>query len=97
MPPKWPQGAPESDEETPLLRDVHPLRKETSLPVIQILLLLLLQLSEPITSFSIRPYVNQVRSSIPVAYIFDDVSLSLSASSQSLVVMKKRSDTTQGY
>ncbi|KAN0136115.1 major facilitator superfamily [Lactarius tabidus] len=66
MPPKWPQGAPESDEETPLLRDVHPLRKETSLPVIQILLLLLLQLSEPITSFSIRPYVNQLVRELPI-------------------------------
>ena len=35
MSPKWPQGAPDSDEETPLLRDVHPLGKEIPLPVVQ--------------------------------------------------------------
>lgn len=70
MSPKWPQGAPDSDEETPLLRDFHPLGKEISLPVVQILLLLLLQLSEPITSFSIKPYVNHVCSSISVTYLF---------------------------
>jgi hypothetical protein len=64
MPHKRSQGTP--DEETPLLRDGNLQRKETPLPLAQILVLLLLQLSEPITSSSIRPYINQVRSSIPI-------------------------------
>ena len=59
-------GIPESDEDTPLLHEVNPLGEETPLPIAQILVLLLLQLAEPITSFSIKPYINQVRSSIPV-------------------------------
>jgi hypothetical protein len=53
------QGAP--DEETSLLRDGKPQRKETPLTLAQILVLLLLQLCEPITSQSIKPYINQVR------------------------------------
>jgi hypothetical protein len=51
----------EPEEATPLLRDENPPRKETPLPFAQILVLLLLQLTEPITSLSIRPYINQVR------------------------------------
>ncbi|KAN0136118.1 MFS general substrate transporter [Lactarius tabidus] len=58
------QGAP--DEETSLLRDGKPQRKETPLPLAQILVLLLLQLCEPITSQSIRPYINQLVSELPV-------------------------------
>ena len=56
------KGAPsEADEESYLLRDGKPKRKETPLPLAQILVLLLLQLCEPITSQSIKPYINQVR------------------------------------
>jgi hypothetical protein len=54
---------PETEEGTPLLGDAITPRKETPLPVTQVLILLLLQLSEPISSLSIRPYINQVRSS----------------------------------
>ena len=80
------QGAP--DEETPPLRDGNPRREETPLPLAQILILLLLQLSEPITSQSIKPYINQVRSSIPLTYVVDNVRLSLLVNSQLLVVTK---------
>jgi hypothetical protein len=66
MSPKRFQGAPEPEEETPLLRDGSASRKETPLPITQILVLLLLQLCEPITSQSINPYINQVRSPIPI-------------------------------
>jgi hypothetical protein len=62
MSPRKSQG-PNPEEETPLLRDENPLRKETPLPITQILVLLLLQVSEPLMSFSIRPYINEVRSS----------------------------------
>ena len=62
MPPNRSQGTP--DEETPLLHDEYASRKETPLPVTQIVVLLLLQLSEPITSLSISPYISQVRPSI---------------------------------
>jgi hypothetical protein len=60
------QGIPEPEEETPLLRGENPIRKETPLPITQILVLLLLQTTEPLMSFSIRPYINQVRSSISI-------------------------------
>ncbi|KAF8267053.1 major facilitator superfamily domain-containing protein [Lactarius quietus] len=59
-------GAREPEEESPLLRDANPLRKETPLPTSQILILLLLLLSEPITSSSIRPYINQLVSELSV-------------------------------
>jgi hypothetical protein len=49
-----------ADEETPLLHSGHAPRRKTPLPTTQILVLLLLQLAEPITSLSINPYVNQV-------------------------------------
>ena len=62
MPPNRSQGIP--DEETPLLRDGNASRKETPLPVTQIVVLLLLQLAEPITSLSINPYISQVCPSI---------------------------------
>ena len=67
MPLQRPQGTP--DEETPLLRDTNAPRKETPLPITQIVVLLLLQLSEPITSLSINPYINEVRTSIPIAQV----------------------------
>jgi hypothetical protein len=97
MPPKRSQRSPDPEEETPLLRDTNPLPKETPLPITQILVLLLLQLTEPITSSSIRPYINQVRSLILITKIVSDVRLSLSVNFQSLVVMKGRSDITPGY
>ncbi|KAF8267045.1 major facilitator superfamily domain-containing protein [Lactarius quietus] len=64
MPPKRSQGTP--DEETPLLRDGNVPRKETPLPITQIFVLLLLQLSEPIMSLSINPYINQLVRELPV-------------------------------
>jgi hypothetical protein len=64
MSPRGSQGVPEADEEMPLLRDGDLLIKETPLPMTQILVLLLLQLSEPITSLSINPYIHEVRSPI---------------------------------
>ena len=54
------------DEETSLLSDGNLEPKETPLPLAQILVLLLLQLCEPITSQSIKPYINQVCSVISV-------------------------------
>lgn len=96
MPQKRSQDVPEPEEATPLLRDGNPPRKETPLPITQIAVLLMLQLTEPITSRSINPYINQVRSSILMIQIINDVRLSLSAGYQSLVVTKRRSDTTQG-
>ena len=62
MSPKTSHRTPEPEEATPLLRDGKPPRKETPLPITQIVVLLILQLSEPITSLSIRPYINEVRS-----------------------------------
>lgn len=63
MSPSRLQGNPESqpEEGTPLLSDLNPPRAETPLPVTQVLILLLLQLCDPITSLSINPYINQVR------------------------------------
>jgi hypothetical protein len=52
---------PQPEEGTPLLSDSNLPREETPLPVTQIIVLLLLQLCEPITSLSINPYINQVR------------------------------------
>ncbi|KAH9036525.1 MFS general substrate transporter [Lactarius pseudohatsudake] len=40
--------------------------EETPLPITQIVVLLLLQLTEPITSLSIRPYINQLVSELPI-------------------------------
>jgi len=90
------QGTPEPQEETPLLRGRNAPRTETPLPITQIVVLLLLQLCEPITSLSINPYINQVCPSIPISTQVVGNRLSLSVSSQSLVVMKERSDTTRG-
>ncbi|KAF8267052.1 major facilitator superfamily domain-containing protein [Lactarius quietus] len=66
MPTKRPQDTPEFDEETPLLRNGNRPRKETPLPVIQILVLLLLQVSESMMSSSIKPYINQLVSELPI-------------------------------
>ncbi|KAH9036517.1 MFS general substrate transporter [Lactarius pseudohatsudake] len=60
------QGALEPEEETPLLRDANAPRTETPLPTTQIVVLLLLLLTEPITSLSIRPYINQLVSELPI-------------------------------
>ena len=76
------------EEETPLLHDENPPRTETPLPITQILVLLLLQSTEPVMSFSIRPYINQVRSLIPITQAI--------GKSQSSVATKERLDTTQG-
>jgi hypothetical protein len=62
MPLQRSQRTPEPEEATPLLCDGNPLQKNTPLPITQILVLLMLQLTEPITSLSINPYINQVRS-----------------------------------
>jgi len=66
--PTMSQGISGPEEETPLLRDDSPPRKETvtPLPTTQVLLLLLLQLCEPITSLSINPYINQLVSELPI-------------------------------
>ena len=63
------------DEETPLLLNENPQQKETPLPRAQILVLLVLQLSEPITFSSIRPYINEVRSSIPITQVVGNATL----------------------
>ncbi|KAH9169219.1 major facilitator superfamily domain-containing protein [Lactarius sanguifluus] len=60
------QGSPEPQEETPLLRDGNGPRTKTPLPITQIVVLLMLQLCEPITSLSINPYINQLVSELPV-------------------------------
>jgi hypothetical protein len=51
---------PDSEEETPLLRKRNAARTETPLPTTQVVVLLFLQLSEPIVSQSIKPYITQV-------------------------------------
>ena len=66
MPLKRSKSTPEPEEVTPLLRDGNPLRKKTPLPLTQIFILILLQLSEPMTSSSIKPYINEVCSLIPI-------------------------------
>ncbi|KAI9452891.1 MFS general substrate transporter [Lactarius psammicola] len=66
MSPKTSQGIPEPEEETPLLSEENASRKETPLPFTQISVLLLLLLCEPISSHSIRPYINQLVSELPV-------------------------------
>ena len=94
MPHKRPQGTP--DEERPLLSNGNPQRKATPLPIAQILVLFLLQLAEPITASSIRPYINEVESSILItAAVVSNNSLSLCVSFQSLAVTKKKWDIMQ--
>ncbi|KAI9443966.1 MFS general substrate transporter [Lactarius indigo] len=66
MPPTKSRLGGNPDEETPLLRDENAPRKATPLPITQILVLLLLQLSEPITSVSINPYINQLVRELPI-------------------------------
>ncbi|THU83159.1 MFS general substrate transporter [Dendrothele bispora CBS 962.96] len=55
------------DEESPLLtnRNVK-TRKTTPLPKVQILVVLLLQICEPVTSQSIYPYINQLVSELDI-------------------------------
>ncbi|KAN0140331.1 major facilitator superfamily [Lactarius tabidus] len=57
---------PDSDEETPLLRNRNAQQTETPLPITQVVVLVLLQLCEPIASQSIRPYITQLVSELPV-------------------------------
>ena len=53
------------DEETPLLNsNPQKQRLPTPLPKLQIAIVLLLQVCEPLTSQSIYPYINQVSSSV---------------------------------
>ncbi|CAA7266806.1 unnamed protein product [Cyclocybe aegerita] len=56
------------DEETPLLHDARPRpsSKRTPLPKLQIAIVLLLQICEPITSQSIFPYINQLISELDI-------------------------------
>ncbi|KAI0260280.1 major facilitator superfamily domain-containing protein [Gloeopeniophorella convolvens] len=64
MSPSMPEDI--ADEETPLIQRENARREPTPLPVTQILVLLLLQLAEPITSLSISPYINQLVSELPI-------------------------------
>jgi len=52
--------AQRNGEDTPLLHETRPVTKRTPLPVQQLLLLLLAQLTEPITATSILPFINEV-------------------------------------
>ncbi|KAG6860740.1 hypothetical protein C0995_008004 [Termitomyces sp. Mi166 len=54
------------DEETALLTQSHERRKPTPLPWLQISIVLLLQVTEPITSMSIYPYINQLVSELDI-------------------------------
>ncbi|TFK27818.1 MFS general substrate transporter [Coprinopsis marcescibilis] len=54
------------DEEMPLLVDAKKRTKRTPLPKLQIGIVLLLQVCEPITSQSIYPYINQLISELGV-------------------------------
>ncbi|KAH8979282.1 MFS general substrate transporter [Lactarius akahatsu] len=60
------QGTPKPQEETPLLRDGNVPRMKTPLPITQMVVLFLLELCEPITSQSIKPYINQLVSELPI-------------------------------
>src|ERR1700761_6875781 len=94
------EASSDPQEETPLLHDINTTgsapRSETPLPITQVTILFLLQLCEPIASQSIKPYINQVRLSIHTISAIGNDHFSLSVSSQSLVVTRERSDTTQG-
>lgn len=57
-------GHRDADEETALLSaspERKPVKTPTPLPRLQIFILLLMQLAEPITSQCIYPFINQVR------------------------------------
>ncbi|KAH8985274.1 MFS general substrate transporter [Lactarius akahatsu] len=60
------QDTPKPQEETPLLRDENVPRTKTPLPITQMVVLFLLELCEPITSQSIKPYINQLVSKLPI-------------------------------
>lgn len=53
-----------ADEETPLLEQKRHQKSPTPLPKLQIGIVLLLQLCEPLCSMSIYPYINEVRTLI---------------------------------
>jgi hypothetical protein len=69
----------EPSEEDPLLPQVQeaqpPDKQTTPLPKLQLSVLLLLQLAEPISSFIIFPFINQVRmlSDYRMVWLSDDV------------------------
>jgi hypothetical protein len=74
MSPKISRRSPDPEEETPLLHDtnLNPRRKETPLPITQIVFLSL-QLTEPIMSSSIKPYINKVHSLNLITKVLSDV------------------------
>jgi hypothetical protein len=47
-------------ETSPLLREAPQTKQKTPLPIMQISILMLVLLAEPIASMSIYPYINQV-------------------------------------
>ena len=50
-----------TDETSSILRKTSPKKQKTSLPKLQIGILMLVQMAEPILSMSIYPYINQVK------------------------------------
>lgn len=62
------------NEQTPLL---HSYRRSTPFPKLQIGILLFLQITEPICSMSIYPYINEVCSVFPVLFIKNSLSIQL--------------------
>lgn len=87
-------GAP--DEETALLSKPKQSREPkpvTPLPKLQIAILLLLQLAEPITSQCIYPFINQASAALFRAVVVLNPSLSSSASLTSPVGTRRRLGT----
>ncbi len=69
-------GHRDADEETALLSaspERKPVKTPTPLPRLQIFILLLMQLAEPITSQCIYPFINQVCVVSPYSEIRADV------------------------
>ena len=62
-----PIAAERHNEQTPLL---HSYRRSTPLPKLQIGILLFLQISEPLCSMSIYPYINEVRFGLYSTLVF---------------------------
>ncbi|KAF8266410.1 major facilitator superfamily domain-containing protein [Lactarius quietus] len=63
-PPTSPQVVP--DEETPLLHDEGAQRKPTPLPKTQLFILLLVRLADPVTAYSISPYISELVSQLSI-------------------------------
>ncbi|KAG2075673.1 hypothetical protein BDR04DRAFT_1091265 [Suillus decipiens] len=49
-----------ANETSPLLHETPQTKQKTPLPKLQIGILMLVQLAEPIASMSVYPYINQV-------------------------------------